>query len=154
MLTAIGFAMVATFMLAIMTRRMSALVALVVVPVVFALFMGEGPDLGEMTLEGLRALAPTAALLMFGILHFSLMSDAGMFDPLVPLILRLAGGDPLRVLVGTAVMGMMVALDGDGATTYVICVSALLPLYERLGIRRLYMATLLVMGIGIMNILP
>ncbi|QDJ12239.1 Citrate-proton symporter (plasmid) [Roseomonas mucosa] len=154
MLALLGFGMVACFMALIMTGRMSALVALVVVPIVFGGIAGHALDLGPMMAKGLATIAPTGALLMFAILYFSLMSDAGLFDPLVRGIRKASGGDPLRILIGTAVMGVCVALDGDGASTYVICVSALLPLYKRLGLSVQYMATLLIMSIGIMNILP
>ena len=153
MLTGMGFAMIAVFMTLVITRRMSALAALVIVPIIFGLFI-DAPGLGKMMSDGLTKLAPTGAMLMFGILYFSIMTDAGLFDPLIRTVVRVAGGDPLKILIGTAVMGTTVALDGDGATTYVICVAALLPIYKRLRLSLQYMATLLLMSIGIMNILP
>jgi len=58
------------------------------------------------------------------------------------------------VVIGTAILGISVALDGDGATTYLICTAALLPLYRRLGIKLQYMATVLLLSIGVMNMLP
>ncbi|MEJ1175140.1 citrate:proton symporter [Agrobacterium sp. CMT1] len=154
MLIFLGYAMVASFMILIMTKRMTALVALMIVPIVFGLIAGAGADMGKMMLDGIVKLAPTAAMLFFGIIYFCIMTDAGLFDPLIRLIVKLAKGDPLKIIVGTAVMGTTVALDGDGATTYVICTAALLPIYRRLGIRLQYMATLLLMSIGVMNILP
>ncbi|MDV7213240.1 CitMHS family transporter [Azotobacter beijerinckii] len=153
MLTFLGGSMVAAFMTLIMTRRMSALVALVVVPIGFGL-IASGLHIGPMMLDGLQKLGPTAAMLMFSIVYFSIMTDAGVFDPVVRGVLHIAHGDPLRIYLGTACMGIVVALDGDGSTTYMICVSALLPIYKRLGLSLQYMATLLVMSIGIMNILP
>lgn len=153
MLSLAGFAMIALFLALIMTGRLSALVALALIPVLFGLVI-DPAGLGEMMREGLVKLAPTGAMLMFGILFFSIMTDAGLFDPLISRVLRLAKGDPLKILVGTAVIGTGVALDGDGATTYVICVTALLPIYRAIGLRPQYMATLLLMSIGIMNILP
>jgi len=153
MLSFACFAMIALFLGLIMTRRLSALVALALIPVLFGLVI-DPAGLGEMMREGLVKLAPTGAMLMFGILFFSIMTDAGLFDPLISRVLRVARGDPLKILVGTAVIGTSVALDGDGATTYVICVTALLPIYRAIGLRPQYMATLLLMSIGIMNILP
>jgi CitMHS family citrate-Mg2+:H+ or citrate-Ca2+:H+ symporter len=154
MLLALGYAMVLTFMVLIMTKRMSALVALALVPIAFGLAIAPFNEVGKMMMDGITKLAPTGVMLTFGILYFSIMTDAGLFDPLIRQIVRIVGQDPLKLLVGTAVMGTCVALDGDGATTYVICVTALLPLYRRLGIRVQYMATVLVMSIGIMNIVP
>ena len=88
MLAWLGFGMVITFMTLIMTRRLSPLVALITVPIVFALLGGFGAaELGTMMLSGLRTLAPTGVMLMFAILYFGLMIDAGLFDPLIRAIL-------------------------------------------------------------------
>lgn len=154
MLLALGYGMVIAFMALIMTKRMSALVALALVPVAFGLLAAPPDAIGKMMIDGVTKLAPTGVMLTFGILYFSIMTDAGLFDPLVRRVVRLVKGDPLKLLVGTAVMGTAVALDGDGATTYVICVTALLPIYRQLGVKLQYMATVLLMSIGIMNIVP
>lgn len=154
MLLALGYGMVVAFMVLIMTKRMSALVALALVPIAFGLVAAPADAIGKMMIDGITKLAPTGVMLTFGILYFSIMTDAGLFDPLVKRVVRFVKGDPLKLLVGTAVMSTFVALDGDGATTYVICAAALLPIYKRLGVRLQYMATVLLMSIGIMNIVP
>ena len=51
MLALLGFAMVFVFMFLIMTKRMSALVALILIPSVFALIGGFYADMGPMMLE-------------------------------------------------------------------------------------------------------
>ena len=89
MLTFLGFAMVITFMFLIMTKRLSALIALIIVPILFALFGGFAPKIGPMMLEGITKLAPTGVMLMFAILYFALMIDSGLFDPAVRKILNL-----------------------------------------------------------------
>ena len=126
MLILLGFLIVATFMALIMTRRLSALVALIVVPLAFGIAAGHGADLGGMAITGITALAPTATLLLFAVLYFSVMIDVGLFDPLVRRAVRAAGGDPVRVAVGTAVVALLVSLDGDGATTALVTVTAFL----------------------------
>ena len=112
MLTFLGFAMVITFMYLIMTKRLSALIALIIVPILFALFGGFGATIGKMMIEGITKLAPTGVMLMFAILYFALMIDSGLFDPAVRKILKLVKGDPLKVSVGTAVLALVVSLDG------------------------------------------
>ncbi|SFV11228.1 CitMHS family transporter [Pseudoduganella namucuonensis] len=154
MLTALAYSMVVVFMFLIMTKRLPALVALIVVPIVFGLIGGFGPELGPMMLAGIKQLAPTGVMLMFAILYFGVMIDAGLFDPVIRLILKLVHGDPMRIVVGTAVLAMIVSLDGDGATTYMITVSAMLPLYKRLGISRLVLACVIMLAGGVFNILP
>jgi CitMHS family citrate-Mg2+:H+ or citrate-Ca2+:H+ symporter len=154
MLTLLAYSMVVVFMFLIMTKRLPALVALILVPVVFGVIGGFGPALGPMMLAGIKQLAPTGVMLMFAILYFGVMIDAGLFDPVVRLILKLVRGDPMKIVVGTAALTMIVSLDGDGATTYMIAVSAMLPLYTRLGISRLVMACVIMLSGGVFNILP
>lgn len=154
MLTLAAFLMVAVFMTLIMTKRVSAMIALIVVPLAFALALGFAPTVGTMMLDGVKNLAPTGVMLMFAILYFAIMSDAGLFEPLVGAIVRFAHGDPVRVLVGTAVLASLVSLDGDGSTTYMIVVAAMLPLYRRLGLDRLMLACLAMMAASVTNVLP
>lgn len=158
-LTLLGFGMVATFMILIMTRRLTPLVALIVTPIAFGLIaigLVGGPvhGLGAMMIDGIKTLAPTGVMLLFAIVYFGLMTDAGLFDPLVGAIVRLVDGDPLRITLGTVVLGALISLDGDGSTTYIIACAALLPLYGRLGMNRLYLTALLMLVSGVMNLTP
>src|SRR5215211_3696182 len=154
MLTLLAFAMIAVFMALIMTKRMSVLTALILVPIAFALLGGFRAEIGPMMLAGVTALAPTAVMLLFAILFFSIMIDVGLFDPVVRHVIRLVRGDPLRILVGTSILTLLISLDGDGSTTYLIVTSALLPLYRRLGLSRLMLASVIMQAGGVMNILP
>lgn len=154
MLTVLAFAMVIVFMTLIMTRRMSALTALILVPTAVAMLGGFTRELGPMMLEGIRTLAPTGVMLMFAILYFGLMIDAGLFEPIVRLILRLVRGDPRRIVMGTALLALIVSLDGDGSTTYLLTVSAMLPLYTRLGIDPRILTGVIMLASGTMNVLP
>lgn len=155
LITILAFSMIIVFMALIMTKRMSVLTALIVVPIAFALLGGFGfAEIGPMMLTGVKAIAPTAAMLMFAILYFGIMIDVGLFDPVVKLVLRAVHGDPVRILIGTAVLALTVSLDGDGSTTYLIVTAAMLPLYTRLGMNRLMLASVIMMAGGVMNILP
>ncbi|MFI8835853.1 CitMHS family transporter [Streptomyces afghaniensis] len=151
---ALGFATIALFLLLTMTKRVSVLVALVVLPVLAALAGGFAGELGGMVLDGLSKVAPTGIMIAFAVLYFSLMVDAGLFDPLIRGLLRLAKGDPMRVTVATAVLTLCVALDGDGASTFLITVSALLPVYRKLGMSPLVLSGVVCLGAGVMNMIP
>lgn len=154
MLTVMAYSMVVVFMALIMTKRLAAVVALIVIPILFGLLAGFGVQIGPMMMDGIKKLAPTGVMLMFAILYFGIMIDAGLFDPVVRMILRLVGGDPMKVVVGTAALAMIVSLDGDGSTTYMVTAAALLPLYFRLGISRLVFACVVMMAAHNMNLLP
>jgi citrate-Mg2+:H+ or citrate-Ca2+:H+ symporter, CitMHS family len=154
MLTVLAFGMVITFMVLIMTRRLAPLTALILVPIAFGLLGGFGAGLGAMMLTGVVTLAPTGIMLTFAILYFAIMIDAGLFEPVVRTLLRVVGDDPVKVVMGTAALALIVSLDGDGSTTYMITTAAMLPLYRRLGIRPLVLACVTMMAGGVMNILP
>jgi citrate-Mg2+:H+ or citrate-Ca2+:H+ symporter, CitMHS family len=154
LLTLLGFGMVLTFMILIMSRRLSPLVALISIPIVFAIIGGFAPSMGGMMLDGIRKIAPTGVMLMFAILYFGVMIHAGLFDPVVGVILKLVKGDPLKIVVGSAVLALLISLDGDGSTTYMITVASMLPLYKRLKMNPLNLTCVAVIASGIMNLTP
>ncbi|WP_018664890.1 CitMHS family transporter [Heyndrickxia acidiproducens] len=154
MLAILGFLMIVVFMFLIMTKRMSAMIALMVIPIVFALIGGFWKGIGKMALDGVASVAPTGIMILFAILYFGLMIDAGLFDPVISKILKVVKGDPLKIAIGTAILVILVSLDGDGTTTYMITISAMLPLYQRIGMKPLILAGIAVSGSGVMNLLP
>ena len=101
--------------------------------------------MGPMMLEGIQKLAPTGIMLMFAILYFGIMIDSGLFDPVISRILK---GVSFKIVVGTAILTIIVSLDGDGTTTYMITVSAMYPLYKRLGMNPLILAGVVMLGQG------
>ncbi|MEV7809658.1 CitMHS family transporter [Streptomyces flaveolus] len=154
MLTILGFAMIATFLVLIMLKKMSPIAALVLIPALFCVFVGKGAKLGDYVIDGVTGLAPTAAMLMFAIVYFGVMIDVGLFDPVVRGILKFCKADPLRIVVGTAVLAAIVSLDGDGSTTFMITVSAMYPLYKRLKMSMVVMTGVAATANGVMNTLP
>lgn len=154
MVAALGFATIAVFLVLTLTRRVSVLLCLVLVPIAAALIGGFGGELGGFIADGLLTVAPVAIMIAFAVLYFSLMVDVGLFDPVIRTVLRWAGGDPMKITVGTAVVTLLVALDGDGASTFLITVSALLPIYKRLGMRPLVLTGVVALAAGVMNMIP
>ncbi|WP_080776873.1 CitMHS family transporter [Chryseobacterium phocaeense] len=154
MLTFLGFLMILIFMVLIMNKKMTPLTALVIVPVTIALFAGFGPELGEMMKNGVKEIALTGVMLIFAILYFSLMIDTGLFEPLVNIILKAVGDNPIKTTIGTAVLTALVSLDGDGSSTYLIVVAAMLPLYKKQGMNPLILTCIIMLAGQIMNILP
>lgn len=155
MLATFGFATMLVFLGLIMWKKMSVLTALVLTPVAFGLLAGFTPkELGEFALAGIKQVAPTGILLMFAVLYFATMLDAGLFDPVIAFIIRSVQGDPLKVIVGTAVLTMIVHLDGDGTATFMIVLSAFLPVYKELKINPLVLSCIVALSVGPMHLVP
>lgn len=153
-LVGLGFAMIVTFMTLIMLGRSTPMIALILVPTIFGLIAGAGLGIGDMVMEAIKDMAPTAALLMFAIMYFGIMIDVGLFDPLIRIITRALGNDPAKIVLGTALLAGVVSLDGDGSTTFIITTSAMLPLYLRMGMSPVVLTVVAGLINGTMNILP
>jgi CitMHS family citrate-Mg2+:H+ or citrate-Ca2+:H+ symporter len=154
MLSLLGFGMIATFLFLVISKRLSVVVAFIFVAILFGVLGGFSADMGDMMMKGILKVAPTAIMIVFAILYFGLMIDVGLFDPMISRILNIVKGDPLKVVMATAVITMLVGLDGDGSSTFLITVSALLPLYTKLGMNRLILACVISLSAGVMNMIP
>ncbi len=154
MLAVWGLSIVVIFLVLIMSKKATPFTALVLTPVIIAIFAGFAGQIGVFALEGVQGVATTAIMLLFAILYFGLMLTAGLFDPLVHFILRIVKGDPLRVLVGTAILATAISVDGDGSTTTMITCSAMIPVYKKLNMKMMDLAVIIIMANSVMNLLP
>jgi len=153
MLAALGFATVLLLLALILFRVLTPLAALIAVPVVAALAGGFGAKTGTFMVHGIQGVAGVAGMFIFAILYFGIMTDAGMLDPIIDRILRAVGGDPVRIVMGTSLLALLVHLDGSGAVTFLVTVPVMLPLYERLGMSRRVLAAAASLAAGV-NFLP
>ncbi|HEV7220631.1 MAG TPA: citrate:proton symporter [Terriglobales bacterium] len=153
MLALLGSLTIAILLAAILSRRLSPLVALISIPVVASLVGGFGFATTTFMVHGIQKVAPVAAMFVFAILYFGVMTDAGMLDPIIDRILSVVGLSPPRIVVGTALLALLVHLDGSGAVTFLVTIPVMLPLYDRLGMDRKVLACAASMAAGT-NFLP
>lgn len=155
MLTAVGVAIIVVVVGLLLTRRSNPIVGLTLVPLIGAALAGFSVDqIGAFFSSGLLKVMPVAAMFMFAIVFFGVMQDAGLFRPLLRAMLAATRGNVIAVTVGTALLGMVAHLDGAGATTFLLTIPALLPLYRRLNMSPYLMLLLLTLGAGIFNMTP
>ena len=173
MLAALGFITVLVMLVLIMTKKASPLVALIVVPVVTGIiacafivtdpeaapgvvdFVANFKGLGGMITgsKGIGSVAATGVMFIFSILFFGILTDAGTFRPIIRKILNVVGTDPIKICIGSALLAMIVHLDGSGAVTFLICIPPLVPLYDAVGMKRTTLATVVALAAGTMNTL-
>ncbi|KAF1011534.1 MAG: Citrate transporter [Pseudomonas fluorescens] len=153
MLATLGLATILCLLAAVMSKRLSPLVALIALPIIAALLGGFGLQTSAFIITGIKNVAPVVGMFVFAILFFGIMTDAGMLDPIIDRILRTVGTRPTRIVVGTATLALLVHLDGSGAVTFLVTVPAMLPLYTRLGIDKRILACVCAMAAGV-NFLP
>ena len=153
MLAILGVVTILLLIGVIVTRRLSPLVALIIIPILASLGAGFGLATGGFIVHGLQNMAPVAAMFIFAIVFFGVMTDAGMLDPVIDRILRTVGSNPVRISMGTALLALLVHLDGSGAVTFLVTIPVMLPLYQRLGMDKRILACTASMAAGV-NFLP
>jgi len=153
MLAFLGLLTITALLVLIVSRLASPLVALIAVPVIAALLGGFGFATATFVVSGIQQIGPVAAMFVFAILYFGVITDAGTLEPLIRAVLRVAGARPTRVVVGSALLALLVHLDGSGAVTFLVTVPAMLPLYDRLRIDRRVLACVVSLAAGV-NFLP
>ncbi len=155
MLALYGFLIIVILLYLVLTKKTSIHFSLVIVPIVFAIIAGFSFDeLGEFMGAGLTDIAHTGIMLTFATLFFGIMFDTGMFDPLIKGVIRFSGGNPVKITIGTAIIAMAAHLDGSGASTFLITVSAMLPIYRALKMSPLTLAVVAGLAAGTMNMVP
>jgi len=152
-LAALGLGTIVGLQLTILSKRVSPLVALVCFPVAASLFAGFGFNTGRFILTGIQGIAGVIGMFVFAILFFGIMTDARMLEPLIAWLLRRIGRRPSRIVPGSAVLALLVHLDGSGAVVFLLTIPALLPLYEKVGIDRRILACVVSLAAGV-NFLP
>lgn len=149
----IGLLTILALLAAIMSNRVSPVAALILIPIAAALAAGFGLGTGKMMLDGVGKIAENAAMFVFAILYFGVMSDAGLIDPLVRWVLKAFGSRPSLIVPGSALLALLIHLDGSGAVCFLIAIPAMLPLYDRLGMDRRILACVASLAAGA-NFLP
>lgn len=169
LLTILAYGMIIIFMYVIMKKKLSPFTSLVIIPLIFTLIAiatgvaspppgadGVVPEvnIGNFVLDGISTTSKTGIMLLFAILYFSIMLDAGLFDPITKKMIYFAKGDPMKVLMATAVVAAAVSLNGDRTTTTLICCSAFIPIYKKLNMKLMNLGVLVILQNTIMNLLP
>lgn len=153
MLALLGLLTIVILLTVIITKRMSPLVALIVIPVIAALLGGFGLGTSKFIISGIQNIAPVATMFVFAILFFGVMGDAGLFDPIINRVLKAVGASPPKILMGTALLALLIHLDGSGAVCFLITIPAMLPIYERLKMDKRLLCLMVSMAAGV-NYLP
>lgn len=111
-------------------------------------------EMGDFIASGVSGVHSTAALFIFSVLFFGIMSDVGMFDRIINALMKKVGTNVVGVAVMTCVIAMIGHLDGGGASTFLITIPAMLPVYKRLKMRPTTLLLICVTAMGVMNLLP
>ncbi|MDN6511012.1 MAG: citrate transporter, partial [Corynebacterium sp.] len=154
-LTAIGLGIIIVTVGILLRGRSNPTVVMTLVPVLGAFVAGYGiKSIGDFYESGLGSVMNVVVMFIFAIIYFGILSDTGLFTPLVKGLIIATRGNVILVALGTAAIGMVVHLDGAGATTFLITIPALLPLYKALHMSRYVLLAIVATAASVMNMVP
>ena len=137
MIAVIGFVSLAILMWVLLKGMTSPVIPFILIPVVTALIAGFSiSDINGFVKSGLSSVLSTAAMFMFSITYFNIMNDAGLFEPVIRALTPKGKANVFLILLSALAVTYVGHLDGSGATTWMIVLTAFLPLADRVGIRR------------------
>jgi len=155
MIALIGFAMIILIVLLLLKGKMSPIVVLTLIPAIAALLLGYSPvDICGFIKDGIGTTTSNGILFIFSVIYFGIMSDTGMFDVIVNFLVKKAGNNVIAVTVATAIIATIAHLDGTTATTVLITIPALYPVYKAMKIDSKILLCLTGACMGVMNLLP
>lgn len=151
----LSIAMVVLMMWLLLRGKNAPYVPFVIVPILFAALARFGyADISSFAVSGISKVANTAVLFIGTILYFSVMGDAGMFDPMINRLVRFADRGVISIFLATSAITMVTHLDGSGVSTYLLTIPVMLPLYEKFKIRKLDLLLTTALMAGVMNLVP
>ena len=155
MVAVVGFAMIICIVALLLKGKMSPIVVLTVIPAVAALILGHGPvEIADFIKEGVKTTTNNGILFIFSVIYFGVMSDTGMFDVIVNFLVKKAGNNVIAVTIATAIIATIAHLDGTTATTVLIPIPGLYPVYKAMKIDTKILLCLTGACMGVMNLLP
>lgn len=155
LLAIIGFLMIVIIMYMLVESKATPVPVFVLVPLVAAVAAGVAfPDLLKFIKAGVGTTMPVAAIFMFSVIYFGIMTDVGLFDPLVNFLVKKAGNNVVIVTVATGLISTVAHLDGALASTLLITVPAMLPVYKRMNIRPIIILLIIGAAMSVMNLVP
>jgi CitMHS family citrate-Mg2+:H+ or citrate-Ca2+:H+ symporter len=155
----LGFLTIICIVVVLFQSKTLPSIAFIAVPMVLGIILVIGgyytlDDLAALIKSGFGSTGPTAALFVFSVLYFGIMTDAGMFDVIIDKLMGLVGDSVIGVTVMTAVIALIGHLDGGGASTFCIVVPSMLPVYKKMHMRPTTLLRIAVLAMGVLNLMP
>ncbi len=155
----LGFLTIAAIVVTLFKSKTLPSIAFIAFPAILAVILVIGgyysfDDIANLIKAGFSSTGPTAALFVFSVLYFGIMTDAGMFDVIIGKLMKLVGGNVIGVTIMTCIIALIGHLDGGGASTFCIVVPAMLPVYKKMHMKPTSLLQVAVLAMGVLNLMP
>lgn len=154
-LTIVGLLIIFSIVGLLISNKISPIVGMTIIPIIGAFLAGFNfKELSEFLASGSQQVMSVVIMFIFAIIYFGIMQDSGLFNPFIRLMILITRGNVIIVAMATAIIGMIAQLDGAGASTFLLCIPALLPLYKELHMSRYLLLLLVALSASVINMIP
>ena len=155
----LGLLTIAAIVITLFKSKTQPAIAFIIWPTLLAIILVIGgyyqlPQISKLIKGGFGSTGGTAALFVFSVLYFGIMTDAGMVDVIINKLMKRVGDNVIGVAIVTAVIALVGHLDGGGASTFCIVIPAMLPVYKRMHMRKTTLLRIAVLSMGVLNLMP
>ena len=151
----VGYAIIILMMFMILKKKATPAFCFSILPVIGALICGFSfPEILEFINKGMGSVWKTAILFIFSVCYFSVMNDAGLFEPLVKGLVKMAGSNITLIMIATSLIAVVAHMDGACASTYLITIPVMLPIFKKMKLNPLILLLLVGLSTGVMNLVP
>ena len=155
----LGFLTIVAIFVTLFKSKTLPSIAFIVFPAVLALILVLGGyydigQIGKLIEGGFSSTGPTAALFVFAVLYFGIMTDAGMFDVIIEKLMKRVSANVIGLTVMTSLIALIAHLDGSGVSTFLIVVPAMLPVYKKMHMRKTTLLRCAILAMGVLNLTP
>ena len=155
MLALVSFLIILCVVLLLLNGKVLPSTAMTLIPIIGAILAGFSfVEISSFFNYGLHKVISVAVMFIFAILYFGIMQDAGLFTPLVRFVLKIAKSNVIAISIGTVIIAAIAHLDGSGASTFLITIPMLLPIYRELKMSPYLLVLLIGASASIMNMVP
>ena len=150
-----GFVLMILMVVLLLKGKTIPAVVFILLPIIVGFLVGFTPgEMADYIKEGVSSVSTTAILFIFAVMFFGIMSDAGVFDRIVGTVVGYVGNNLMLLMFATVLIAFIGHLDGSGATTLLITLPPLLPVYKKLNVRTVVLLGITCLTMGVMNIVP
>ncbi len=155
----LGYIMIIAMVITLFQSKTLPSIAFIVFPTILGLILVaigyyDIEQIGALVKGGFGSTGATAALFVFSVLYFGIMTDVGLFDVVIGKLMGLIGNSVIGVCVMTSIIATIGHLDGGGASTFLIVVPSMLPVYKKMHMRPTSLLRIAVLSMGVMNLMP
>lgn len=153
--TVMGIIVVVALIALLLTDRLSAPIALIMLPLIAALILGFSiTDIAKWSANGFVSAASNCVVAIFAVTYFAMMNDQGIFDGIINAVTKKIGNSVVMAFVICWLVAVITSLGANSAPAILVTAPTMYPIFKKMKIRPINLAFIISLVAGIFQYLP